>query len=61
MSVKKFDYNITQDDMWQIIHQQISEDGLSRDATDSMNDFDDIGIPQITTKVFNIDHTIKDR
>lgn len=58
MSVKKFDFSVTPDDLWQIIHGHIIENGLSRDAIDSMNDFYDIGIPQIMTKVFNIEHVI---
>jgi DNA-directed RNA polymerase beta subunit len=48
---------LTPDDTFNIIHQEIVEKGLTSHALDSMNDFYNVGVEQIMTKVFDIDTT----
>jgi DNA-directed RNA polymerase II subunit RPB2 len=46
---------LSPDDAWTVIHQEIDENKLSSHSIQSINDFYDVGIGQIMTKVFDID------
>jgi len=50
--------SLLDDEMFNVIHQEITENGFVSHAIDSMNDFNKVGIGQIMTKVFDIDSTI---
>lgn len=52
----KLNSDLTPDDTWSVIHQEIQENKFSSHAIQSINDFYDVGIGQIMTKVFDIDH-----
>lgn len=54
----KLNSDLTNDDTWTILHQEISENQFNSHSLQSINDFYDVGISQIMTKVFDIDHTM---
>lgn len=56
----KPDRSIDGDDMWKIVDVHIKEHKFSKGATDSMDDFYSIGIPQIMTRGFDIGGTVQD-
>jgi DNA-directed RNA polymerase beta subunit len=53
----KFDYDINPDDTYQIIHSHVIENGFVKHATESMDDFYNIGLSQIMMKNFTIKET----
>jgi DNA-directed RNA polymerase II subunit RPB2 len=54
----KLNTDLTPDDTWAVIHQEILENKFSSHSIQSINDFYDVGIGQIMTKVFDIDHVM---
>ena len=50
--------DLSPDDTWSIIHQEIKEQKFASHSIQSINDFYSVGIDQIMTKVFDIDHVM---
>jgi DNA-directed RNA polymerase beta subunit len=48
--------NLTPDDTWLVLHQEVEENKFSNHSIESINDFYAVGIGQIMTKVFDINH-----
>lgn len=49
---------LSPDDTWTVLHQEIEENKFSSHSIQSINDFYEVGIGQIMTNVFNIDHVM---